>query len=134
MYRISSLSSKLSTRVSPSESAAKRRQRLLRDLEPGSVTVPSKLLIGVTVKVSAEEAVEAISKIDERCCWVLKADGLNAVAAPHNERLAKEKRRFMVVTRLIFCVSLDQTKRCKCPLILNLESARNCCDVFGIAF
>mmetsp|Transcript_8443 Transcript_8443/g.23411 ORF Transcript_8443/g.23411 Transcript_8443/m.23411 type:complete len:207 (-) Transcript_8443:237-857(-) len=59
MKRMSSDSSRLSTRVSPWLKAAKSKQRLLRDLDPGSVTVPSKLLMGVTVRdsVSFSDAV-----------------------------------------------------------------------------
>jgi hypothetical protein len=52
MYRISSDARRLSTFVVPSLRAARRRHRLLRDLEPGSVTVPSRLLIGATARVS----------------------------------------------------------------------------------
>lgn len=48
---MSSDSSKFSTFVFPSESAARRRQRLERDLDPGSVTVPSSDLMGGTVRV-----------------------------------------------------------------------------------
>ena len=43
---------RLSTLVLPSLRAARRSQRLLRDLDPGSVTVPSRLLIGFSVSVS----------------------------------------------------------------------------------
>ena len=46
---MSSLSSKFSTRVEPEERAARRRQRLESDLEPGRVTVPSSEVMGVTV-------------------------------------------------------------------------------------
>ncbi len=51
MYRISSLSSKFSTLVFPSDNAASSRQRLESDLEPGSVTVPSREVMGDTVNV-----------------------------------------------------------------------------------
>ena len=52
MYRMSSESSRLSTLVVPSLRAANNKHRLLNDLEPGRVTVPSRRLIGATVKVS----------------------------------------------------------------------------------
>jgi hypothetical protein len=59
MYRMSSLSSKLSTRVFPSLNAASNKHRLLSDLDPGNVTVPSKLLIGFTVNVSGGAVADA---------------------------------------------------------------------------
>lgn len=48
---MSSLSNKFSTLVVPSLSAARRRQRLLRDLDPGRVMVPSRDFIGFKVRV-----------------------------------------------------------------------------------
>mmetsp|Transcript_49359 Transcript_49359/g.148631 ORF Transcript_49359/g.148631 Transcript_49359/m.148631 type:complete len:210 (-) Transcript_49359:300-929(-) len=65
MYRMSSLSSRFSTRVSPSLRAANRRQRLLRDLEPGSVTVPSRDLMGFTVReLDSSSTATADSDVD----------------------------------------------------------------------
>jgi hypothetical protein len=48
MYRTSSESSRFSTVVAPSASAARRRHRLLRLLLPGSVTTPLRLSMGAT--------------------------------------------------------------------------------------
>ena len=69
MYRMSSLSNKLSTFVSPSLNAASNKQRLLNDLDPGNVTVPSKLLIGVTVNVSV--SVADIERVDVVALFVV---------------------------------------------------------------
>jgi len=57
MYRMSSLSRRFSTLVDPLESAARRRHRLESGLDPGSVTVPSRLVMGDTVSVLASSLV-----------------------------------------------------------------------------
>mmetsp|Transcript_35290 Transcript_35290/g.51857 ORF Transcript_35290/g.51857 Transcript_35290/m.51857 type:complete len:222 (+) Transcript_35290:868-1533(+) len=66
MYRMSSLSRRFSTRVFPLLNAARRRQRLLRDLDPGRVTVPSRLLIGFTVRASSMSA-----SVNESCDFLM---------------------------------------------------------------
>ena len=67
MYRMSSLSRRFSTRVSPSDNAARRRQRLLSDLEPGRVTVPSRLWMGDRVRglVSSSTAIVLLERRKE---------------------------------------------------------------------
>mmetsp|Transcript_21258 Transcript_21258/g.31567 ORF Transcript_21258/g.31567 Transcript_21258/m.31567 type:complete len:221 (+) Transcript_21258:780-1442(+) len=69
MYRMSSLSRRFSTRVSPSLSAARRRQRLLRDLDPGRVTVPSRLLMGETVSVFVSVSTSMAERAEEEEVW-----------------------------------------------------------------
>ena len=86
---MSSLSKRLSTRVVPLLSAAKRRQRLLKDLDPGNVTVPSRLFIGVTVSVSILEATEhrdvlLLDRKDEGA--ELKANGCAELIEPNKTR------------------------------------------------
>jgi hypothetical protein len=65
--------------VLPSLKAARRRQRLLRDFDPGSVTVPSKLLIGSTVYVSA--ITEAIFTALEPARTPTLCKGVNALTS-----------------------------------------------------
>ena len=51
IYRMSSLSSRLLTRVSPSANAASNRIRLDRLFEPGRLTVPEMRVLGCSVKL-----------------------------------------------------------------------------------
>mmetsp|Transcript_21915 Transcript_21915/g.49884 ORF Transcript_21915/g.49884 Transcript_21915/m.49884 type:complete len:267 (+) Transcript_21915:756-1556(+) len=57
MKRMSSDSRRFSTRVVPSERAARRRHRFDSDLDPGRVTVPSIDLMGERVKVFSDVTV-----------------------------------------------------------------------------
>jgi len=69
---MSSLSKRFSTRVLPEDRAARRRHRLERDLDPGRVTVPESVEMGVTVSwflVESREKVLACSADVEDLCW-----------------------------------------------------------------
>ena len=62
ILRTSSLSSKFSMKVSPSESIASRRTRLDKLFEPGSVMLPEILRIGSSRSCSVMHSVESFSR------------------------------------------------------------------------
>ena len=79
---MSSLSSRFSTRVLPSDRAARSRHRFERDLEPGKVTVPSREVMGVTVRrfadsSSSNDLAPRVTEVrgDCRCCMVKDVTG-----------------------------------------------------------
>ena len=81
----------------PSLSAANSKQRLLSDFDPGSVTVPSKLLIGSTVNVSTA-SFAAIFNIDP----VPVADrGLN-FTVEENPFICSDALQKIVNTTIVF--------------------------------
>jgi len=66
---MSSLERRFSTRVVPEESAARRRQRLERDLEPGRVTVPEMVFMGGRVRVLVVSVDSGLVEVVEEWSW-----------------------------------------------------------------
>jgi len=66
---MSSEERRFSTRVVPEERAARRRQRLERDLEPGRVMVPERFLIGIMVRVLVDSSMLGMVGVDIFSAW-----------------------------------------------------------------
>ena len=73
---MSSDSRRFSTFVLPSDRAARRRHRLLRDFDPGRVTVPSRDLIGATVKVLVASSTAAMDNNDVERLGLVEKPGV----------------------------------------------------------
>jgi len=76
---MSSEERRFSTRVVPVERAARRRQRLERDLEPGRVMVPERFLIGVILRVLVASSMVGMEVVDIFSSWCELGDGVNRV-------------------------------------------------------